>query len=538
MCRSDKHRRDSKGKAQQDVDTLSQKNTIHDNEGFSEYEDDTKALQELGLPTSFGKNAEDNCNVFNRFENTLTITGESSNIGMVSGGDTQEESTKCWRQGYDPITGHYYYYCEKTQESQWEVPSEGYVPISPRSLTYIQHLHSSPGVANDTINFKEIKDPTVSSLNEEGNHSAEIAQDDLSLLDVESKLRMVRTGMMPYILEPEGIHQHYSTTDEDKQSSSASHHESLGSKDDLNIESHPNQGPSSPKVIKSLIGFRKGDLNGDGDLNLQVNIQASEKRDLHRRRKRRGQKKKRKQMIRGGLPEELQKYWAQRYSLFSLYDNGIEMDAESWYSVTPENIAKHQAQRLACICSCHESQGVRVAIDAFSGAGGNAIQLALAGFFVIAIDINPHRMHLIAHNASVYGVREKIELICGDFLATAPSLVGDVVFYSPPWGGPEYMSLKNNAEYDVEKMGGSPHLGLPKLIQIAFQVIGCKGAAIWLPRHASIQQIKRSSLLLSHQRNMHSTSYIENSLHISCEIERAIIANRVKGITAYYSNAA
>jgi methylase of polypeptide subunit release factors len=38
------------------------------------------------------------------------------------------------------------------------------------------------------------------------------------------------------------------------------------------------------------------------------------------------------------------KYWDQRYRLFSRFDKGVRMDAESWYSVTPESIAQHIAQ--------------------------------------------------------------------------------------------------------------------------------------------------------------------------------------------------
>ena len=41
----------------------------------------------------------------------------------------------------------------------------------------------------------------------------------------------------------------------------------------------------------------------------------------------------------------ISKYWAQRYRLFSLYDEGVRLDPESWYSVTPEKIAQHIAER-------------------------------------------------------------------------------------------------------------------------------------------------------------------------------------------------
>ena len=68
----------------------------------------------------------------------------------------------------------------------------------------------------------------------------------------------------------------------------------------------------------------------------------------------------------GNISNDIIKYWTQRYSLFSLFDSGIKMDEEGWFSVTPEPIAKHHASRV----------GAGVTIDCFTGVGGNAIQFA------------------------------------------------------------------------------------------------------------------------------------------------------------------
>lgn len=59
---------------------------------------------------------------------------------------------------------------------------------------------------------------------------------------------------------------------------------------------------------------------------------------------------------------------------------------------------------------------------------------------MIAIDIDPIRLALAQHNAEVYGVAHRIEFLQGDFLQLAPRLRADMVFLSPPWGGPEYLS--------------------------------------------------------------------------------------------------
>lgn len=113
--------------------------------------------------------------------------------------------------------------------------------------------------------------------------------------------------------------------------------------------------------------------------------------------------KRKKKRKRKGLPKEvlenerLLKYWYKRYRLFSRFDEGIKLDEglfsyylllshwllhtlrkfnlinslffsheESWYSVTPEKVSSHTAERCRC----------DVIIDACCGAGGNTIQFA------------------------------------------------------------------------------------------------------------------------------------------------------------------
>lgn len=48
--------------------------------------------------------------------------------------------------------------------------------------------------------------------------------------------------------------------------------------------------------------------------------------------------------------------WAQRYRLFTLFDEGVHMDLEGWYSVTPELIAVQIAERCEqCAHLLHSS---------------------------------------------------------------------------------------------------------------------------------------------------------------------------------------
>lgn len=94
------------------------------------------------------------------------------------------------------------------------------------------------------------------------------------------------------------------------------------------------------------------------------------------------------------LPPNMSKYWRARYDLFSRFDEGILLDLESWYSVTPEAIA----YRIAMRCRGN------VVMDACCGAGGNVIQFAMTCnhgawlLTVIALDIDPVKIELARHN--------------------------------------------------------------------------------------------------------------------------------------------
>lgn len=84
----------------------------------------------------------------------------------------------------------------------------------------------------------------------------------------------------------------------------------------------------------------------------------------------------------------------------------------------------------------------RIIIDAFAGAGGNAIAFASSGRWkrVYAIEKDPQVLACAKHNAEVYGVGDKISWYEGDCFSIIEKELADigeysVVFASPPWGG-------------------------------------------------------------------------------------------------------
>ncbi|XP_076083113.1 uncharacterized protein LOC143054093 isoform X2 [Mytilus galloprovincialis] len=242
----------------------------------------------------------------------------------------------------------------------------------------------------------------------------------------------------------------------------------------------------------------------DDNMDDVLNETFEESADVENMQQKKGKKKRRrrKQMP---VPEEiendkeLRKYWAQRYRLFSKFDEGIKMDREGWFSVTPEKIAEHIADR------CRSD----IIVDAFCGVGGNAIQFAFTCNHVIAIDIDPVKIEIARHNAAVYEVENHIEFIQGDFLKVGPTLSADVVFLSPPWGGPDYLTAE---VFDLETMIEIDGL---KIFDVAQKI--SKNIVYFVPRNTDIEQL---TVIAGPGGRV--------------EIEQNILNKKLKTICAYY----
>jgi hypothetical protein len=113
--------------------------------------------------------------------------------------------------------------------------------------------------------------------------------------------------------------------------------------------------------------------------------------------------------------------------LFGRWHEGIALDAEARASLSPEAPAMDTARAL---------RAERV-VDAFCGAGGNAIALARMPWCrqVVAVELDPERLAMARHNAGIYGVLDRIRFVQGDFFALAPSLASQAqaCFLDPPW---------------------------------------------------------------------------------------------------------
>lgn len=244
------------------------------------------------------------------------------------------------------------------------------------------------------------------------------------------------------------------------------------------------------------------------------------------------------------------KYWAQRKRFFSRFDDGVSLDKEGWYSITPEKIANHIAERLV-------EGGTKgmVVLDAFCGCGGNAIAFAQRQevSLVVAIDSDRHKLQLAATNASVYGIaKDKLLLIHGNacealqsykngkreasgkeqgnvdrvdgFQIGGMELLPDLmhaVFLSPPWGGMDYAeSGKRNYHVEtcieVQAFPDGTWNG-EEILQAS--AIATSGPVVYfLPRNINGVSLGRSAL---------------KSKYKALEIEQNILNNKLKTVTAY-----
>lgn len=149
--------------------------------------------------------------------------------------------------------------------------------------------------------------------------------------------------------------------------------------------------------------------------------------------------------------------------------------------------------------------------DGPSESLGSLTNIAIS--LVIAIDIDPVRLRLGRHNALQYGVADRIEFICADFVEFAEAYGRrrqqqstttsddwiDVVFLSPPWGGTDYLTLGGSASAsntDDPSAASSNHLYplsalAPRSGQELFRLASLlsPNIAYFLPRNIDIREV-------------------------------------------------
>jgi len=126
-------------------------------------------------------------------------------------------------------------------------------------------------------------------------------------------------------------------------------------------------------------------------------------------------------LIRAARTEDARR---RRQTTPGFHRSGTRLDDEGRWSLTPEDLAMAMARPYA---------GLTV-LDAMCGAGGNAIAFARCGCSVLAVELDADRLENARHNASVYGVADRIRFIHGDARDEVGRHETDLLFVDPPWG--------------------------------------------------------------------------------------------------------
>eukprot|EP00873_Tetraselmis_striata_P037976 jgi/Tetstr1/458240/TSEL_044728.t1 len=428
--------------------------------------------------------------------------GEEEDVGIAEAEPRAEEEGEgvqgegqgqhaggVWQQAFDPAYQCYYYYREATQETQWEPPPAGFLPAP-----HIWSAEAHAGAAQEGADAEggAAVDATAGGNPPAGAHHAV----------AEGGHEESVGGLI------EGLHEGPLLSDEQLREEEAAAAVPLAA---ALVAAEAAAAAAADSVLTAT-------AEGAGE--------AAAVRQLEGEAPPLGEGARAEASGSGGGSESvlaLHKYWRQRYSLFSRFDRGIQMDEEAWFSVTPEMVARQQARRCCCA----------VAVDAFAGAGGNSIALARECGHVIAIDRSEARLRLAKANAGVYGAAGDIDFLIGDFFRLAPHLRADVVFLSPPWGGPSYLRA---GVFDTAADLGGMGMGLPQLLGAARQSIaptgsgsggscgggggssrpGGSGVACFLPRNVSLAQLS------------------ETAGEEALLVERHVLNGHLKGVTAYY----
>jgi len=131
------------------------------------------------------------------------------------------------------------------------------------------------------------------------------------------------------------------------------------------------------------------------------------------------------------------------------------------------------------------------------------------------------RILLAKHNATIYGVEQKIEFIRADYTNLAPNWrTIDAISLAPPWGGPQYSRTKFDINNDMDLSCSSLHeISLPLTKNICYQ----------LPKNSNIDQLKDLARMIQIKYPLEYSKKI-------LEYENAYVHDRLKMVIIYFGN--
>jgi len=119
--------------------------------------------------------------------------------------------------------------------------------------------------------------------------------------------------------------------------------------------------------------------------------------------------------------------------------NKLRISNIGLYSITKPKISKKICKIIFRLI---KTKDITVT-DAFGNTGGMTIMLARYFSYVNTCEIVPQNCNILKNNIKVYGLQDKVNIICGDYLDYMLKFKQDVIFFDPPWGGTNYNKIYN-----------------------------------------------------------------------------------------------
>jgi hypothetical protein len=113
----------------------------------------------------------------------------------------------------------------------------------------------------------------------------------------------------------------------------------------------------------------------------------------------------------------------------------ILVDEEASYSITESSLADRTSELIRQTCG-----GAATITDATACVGGNTVSFAYHFRHVNSFELESQRASYLWHNCHWMCRAGTFTVFCGDFTrgSVRAGVEQDVVFFDPPWGGPDY----------------------------------------------------------------------------------------------------
>src|ERR1700744_682720 len=108
-------------------------------------------------------------------------------------------------------------------------------------------------------------------------------------------------------------------------------------------------------------------------------------------------------------------------------------DNVALYSFTNMRITEHICKSLYSLPDITKASRIT---DAMAGAGGDTLTFARY-FIVTAIECNVNRCDMLRHNINIFGFNN-VTIVNDYYQNVKNNLVQDIIYFDPPWGGPDY----------------------------------------------------------------------------------------------------